>query len=149
MRRTFSFGFLLAATVVLSVSSAAAQTVLEKMDAVLANEVSSTAIRRATERASLIVQTDGALTSSEARQFRRLGGKIKGRFSVIEGFSGSLPQTSLDELAALPWVKRVSSDMTVKKLDDTALPAVGTDVAQFSYQLDGNAVVTLEGEGLR
>ena len=65
----------------------------------------------------VIVQTASPLSKAMEDCFQRMGGRITARFSVVQGFSGSIPASSLRLLAAEPWVAHVSRDTGVKKLE--------------------------------
>ena len=141
----------LLAALLFSAVAAALAAPQDKADEFLRPLLSSPGGGPATQaKITLIVQTDRPLSPDIERYVRLLGGRVKERFSVIQGFSAEIPAHSLRVLAALPWVKRISSDVQVKRLSEYAVPAVGADVANTVYGLDGSGVtVAVLDSGIR
>lgn len=88
----------------------------------------------------IVVQTRPGELSAVLRDFAELGGTVRTKFSIIDGFAGAVPGRRLERLAALPGVTRISSDAGVRKMLDTAAPAVGAAVAWQQYGVTGHGV---------
>jgi len=123
---------------VLSLAPAiAAQSPLAKLDSPLSALVSDT---DAEGEAAVIVQTTPDALRMGIDQFCSAGGTLGCAFRSIDAFSGSMPAGRLAELAALPWVERISSDVGVRKMLDVAAPAVGAPVAWNRLGCTGKGV---------
>ena len=97
------------------VGSGSAFAGANKLDAVLEHELQQLASNSALRSSSvpIIVQANRPITAEIENEFKGLGGKIQRRFTIIKGFSGTVPIGNLRQLGTLPWTFSVSADLTV------------------------------------
>ena len=88
---------------------------------------------------AVIVRTEGAVTEKQEARLRALGGDIYRRLTIIDSLALRIPNRNLAKLAALPFVKRLSADLDVKKTDEFTVAGSGAKVA-WSYGLSGSGV---------
>jgi len=138
--RKSSICVVLAASLLFAAGAASAASAASKLDSSLATVLRKSPAGGSSARLTVIVQTRRALSPLMRSQVEALGGRIESTFTIIRGFSVSIPSGSLRKLEALPWVSDVSSNATVKKLDESADYVVGADYANTRWRLDGRGV---------
>ena len=118
---------------------------LPKSDFFLSRPVSQPAPRTHGARSgaawsSVIVQWKGARTASLGRRLRALGVREDRPLPLIGADALRLPTKNLARLAALPFVKHLSADLTCRKSDEYSVGASGADVAFAMGGLTGAGV---------
>jgi serine protease AprX len=102
-----------------------------------------------TGRAVVLVSKLDPTDIRPERAVARLGGRVEHAFSVIDGFSASVPRAAMQELAKLPGVRWVTENRSLKLLgqygqDSGVASAVYTDVTRasraWSWGYTGNGV---------
>ncbi|WP_309721144.1 S8 family peptidase, partial [Armatimonas sp.] len=88
---------------------------------------------------AVIVKTEGVPTAAQEAAIAALGGDIYRHLPIINSLAVRIPNRRLKELAALPFVSRLSSDMEVKKTDEFTVGHSGADQA-WSYGLTGKGI---------
>jgi serine protease AprX len=88
----------------------------------------------------VVVRLENALTEVENNQIRSLGGDIYRHLPVVQSVAVRVPTRNLAKLASLPFVKRVSADVTVRKNDEFTVESSGADLVYQYSSLSGNGV---------
>ena len=89
---------------------------------------------------SVIVQWKGSRTKAHLRRLRALGMREDRPLHLIGADAMRLPSSNLVRLAALPFVKHLSADLTCRKSDEYTVGATGADVAFTQGGLTGTGV---------
>ena len=98
------------------------------------------AVRPARAWSSVIVQWNGARTPARMKRLRALGARADRPLLLIHADALRLPSRNLTRLAALPFVKRLSADLTCRKSDEYTVGATGADIAFAQGGLTGAGV---------
>ena len=88
---------------------------------------------------AVIVRTESAPTARQEARLRALGGDLYRRLTIIDSLALRIPNRNLAKLAALPFVKRLSADLEVKKTDEFTVAGSGAKDA-WSYGLTGSGI---------
>jgi serine protease AprX len=89
----------------------------------------------------VIARLDGRLTSSREAQLKSLGADTYRRLPLIHSVALSIPARNLAKLAALPFVSRLSKDVSVRKFDEFTVGSSEASTAwQSPYNLSGSGV---------
>ena len=89
---------------------------------------------------SVIVQWKGPRTKARLHRLRALGMREDRPLRLIGADALRLPSSNLGRLAALPFVKHLSADLTCRKSDEYTVGATGADVAFAQGGLTGAGV---------
>nr|CAA9290318.1 hypothetical protein AVDCRST_MAG63-4302 [uncultured Armatimonadetes bacterium] len=141
--------FLLLALAGSAVSVARADALDDKSDRFLSRKM---AARPVSGWSSVILWLgDGRqLTSKQREQIRSLGGYVYRHLPVVDSVAARVPNRNVSRLAALPFVRRLSADVTVRKTDEFTVASSGADVAFSRYRLTGAGVaVAVVDSGIR
>ena len=95
---------------------------------------------RAGQSKSYIVAINGSLTAAHRKSLKSIRAKVVGHVRLIDTYVVVVPDKSLHALAALPFVKRVSSDVPVQKNDVVTLERTFAKEAFEDYGLTGEGV---------
>src|SRR5439155_18666767 len=79
-----------------------------------------------------IAQLPGPASSADCRALTRAGAHVTRRYQNLPMVALTAPGTALSRLAALPQVRHLTPDLTVKGAMEYAVPAVGANQAQQS-----------------
>ncbi|WP_309721181.1 S8 family peptidase, partial [Armatimonas sp.] len=88
---------------------------------------------------AVIVKTEGVPTAAQEAAIAALGGDIYRHLPIINSLAVRIPNRRLKQLAALPFVSRLSSDMEVKKTDEFTVAGSGASTA-WNYGLSGTGI---------
>ena len=132
-----SLSVLVATSIILIVSSSIVAADTNKMDQALQETLRSGSV---TLKLPVIVQTAAPVCADHRAGFRDLGGTVGTEFVSVQGFAGTIPSERLAELASRSWVSRLSHDGGVRKMLDTAAPAIGAGAAWGMYGVTGQGV---------
>ena len=88
----------------------------------------------------VIVQTTAPVGADQRAAFGDLGGAVGTEFVSIQGFAGTIPSERLGELASEGWIARLSHDGGVRKMLDTAAPAIGASAEWGQYDVTGQGI---------
>ncbi len=91
-------------------------------------------------RTAVIVRFHRNLTTAQRRELTRLGADIYRNLPFIQSAALTVPTGRLKELAALPYVRRLSADVPVRRCDQFTVASSGADVAYSQYGLTGSGV---------
>lgn len=119
------------------VSHAATPIQRSKNDAFLAKTLAQKSPRG---WSSVIVQWNGARTPARMHRLRALGAASDRPLPLIHADALRVPLAKLARLAALPFVKHLSADLTCRKSDEYTVGATGADVAFAQAGLTGSSV---------
>jgi hypothetical protein len=75
-----------------------------------------------------------------SRDLKAMGASVYRALPFIDSAAVSVPNKHVERLAALPWVRRLSTDIEVEKTDDFTVGSSGADVAFSQYSLTGQNV---------
>jgi|SRR5579884_1182173 len=89
---------------------------------------------------SVIVRIDGGLTPAKEAYLKALNVDIYRHLPIIHSVALCLPARNLTRLAALPFVRHVSADLTVKKCDEFTVGSSGANTTFQQYSLTGNGI---------
>ncbi len=67
---------------------------------------------------TVIVQMKGDMTDARKASISEIGGTVVRSFDIIDGATVTLPNHNLRQLSQFSWVKRISTNFTVRKYDD-------------------------------
>ncbi len=98
------------------------------------------AAKPASGRSSVILKLDGDLSPARQARLRALGADVTRRLPLIGSVSATVPTRSLAQVAALPFVARLSADLSVRKCDEFTEASSGADTAFQQYGLTGQGV---------
>lgn len=119
-------------------ATARAENLAAKCDTFLATRLSAHSPQGRTQ---VIARVDGELTPDQEARLKRLGSDIYRRLPLIHSIAFSMPARNLSRVAALPFVKRLSADMIVKKFDAFTTGSSNAAAAWKSpYDLSGSGV---------
>ena len=124
---------------------------LPKSDRFLSQPLSRTpAARSGAAWSSVIIQWNGARTPARLRRLRALGARGDKPLPLIGADALRLPSSNLTRLAALPFIKHFSADLTCRKSDEYSAGATGADVAFAQGGLTGAGVaIAVLDSGIR
>lgn len=88
---------------------------------------------------SVIVRSSKGISPQERQQLLALGGDIYRSLPLIHSVALRIPTRKLAPLAALPFVERLSADVTVQKSDEFTVGHSGAELA-WSYGFTGDGV---------
>ncbi len=109
-----------------------------KTDSFLANALTA---RTANDWSSVIVRIDGDCTPDREAQLKACGASIQSRLPLIHSVTVRIPNSALNKLSALPFVKHLSSNAIVRKYDGFTTGSTGTAAAWAApYKLDGTNI---------
>ncbi len=89
---------------------------------------------------SVIIQFNGNLTDERKRELSQLKADVFRNLPRIDSAAVRVPSKHLDDLAALEWVLRVSTDAEVSKLDEFTVGHTYTDKAWSDYRVSGSGI---------
>ena len=89
---------------------------------------------------SIIIQWNGARTPARLRRLRTLGASADKPLPLIQADALRLPSKNLARLAALPFIKHLSADLSCRKSDEFTVGSTGADVAYAQDGLTGQGV---------
>src|SRR5579884_3149164 len=96
---------------------------------------------------SVIVRIDGGLTPAKEAYLKALNVDIYRHLPIIHSVALCLPARNLTRLAALPFVRHVSADLTVKKCDEFTVGSSGANTTFQQYSLTGNGITVAVVDG--
>jgi serine protease AprX len=145
-RRARGLAPLLAAGLILLAGTASADSLADKSDAFIKK---AHATQGENGKVLAILQIDGDFPAAKESQLKALGASIYQRLPLINAVAVEVPAGRLANLANLPFVKRVSEDVAVRKHDEFTVSASGADIA-FQAGLKGTGVtVAVLDSGLK
>jgi serine protease AprX len=119
-------------------SSVRADAPVGKADSVLTSRMAAHPV---SGWSSVIIRYAGTLTSTQETRLKSLGGTLYRHLPLIHSVALRIPTRNLSRLAALPFVRHLSYDGAVKKLDAFTVSSSGADIAwQRPYNLSGSGV---------
>ncbi len=89
---------------------------------------------------SVIIQLTALPTPAQISRIQALQADINRRLPVIQALAVRVPTRNLGQLAALPFVHRLSADTMVKKCDQFTVGSSEADVAYNQYNVTGQGV---------
>ena len=113
-----------------------ASTPLDKCDSFTVSAAQS----KSSSVASYLIKLDGRLTPRQRASLEKLGAKVKQSYSLVDYVAVDVQKKNLVALAKLPFVKRVSSDETIKKNDEFTVEHSFANFAFEKYRLTGDGV---------
>ena len=109
-----------------------------KTDRFLANALTAKA---GNEWSSVIARLDGDCTPDREAQLKACGASIQSRLPLIHSVTVRVPNSALNKLSALPFVKHLSSNAIVRKYDGFTTGSTGTAAAWAApYKVDGTNI---------
>ena len=118
-------------------NSARADDFADKSDLFLRAKISS---RRSKGRSAVIVRLKGSVTRASEARLVSLGADVYRHLPIVSSLAITIPNRNLKKLAALPFVERISADVTVKKCDEFTVGGSFADTAFQQYGLTGSGV---------
>jgi serine protease AprX len=88
----------------------------------------------------LVVSFKQNPTAAQTATLKRLGFSVDRHLPIINALGGMIPRANLGKLAALPFVKRLSSDETVQRCDSFTVDSSLANVAWGQYKTAGVGV---------
>ncbi|HWD41628.1 MAG TPA: S8 family peptidase [Fimbriimonas sp.] len=113
-----------------------AEPVAAKCDRTVARDLYSSS----SKSVRVVVTLDSNPTDAQAREMQSLGFDVRRHLPIISALAGSICQNHLQKLAALPFVKRVSSDDSVRKDDSFTVDHSLASTAWKQYSAAGNGI---------